>query len=126
MRVVALDHLVLTVRDLNRTVWFYTQALGMEHRTFGDQRHALHFGNQKINLHRMEHPVDPKVKHAIPGTADLCFLIDGELDLLISHLHSLGIEIFEGPGHRHGAESILRSAYCYDPDENLIELAERI
>ena len=125
MRVVGLDHLVLTVRDLNRTVWFYTYALGMEHRTFGDGRHSLHFGHQKINLHRVE-SLDPRVKHAVPGTADLCFLVDGDLDGLIAHMQNLGIEIFEGPSHRPGAEGTVRSAYCYDPDENLIELAERV
>ncbi|HJW08816.1 MAG TPA: VOC family protein, partial [Holophagaceae bacterium] len=89
-------------------------------------RHALHFGDQKINLHRVETPIDPLVKHAAPGTADLCFLVDGELDGLIAHVQSLGIEIFEGPGHRSGAVGSIRSAYCYDPDENLIELAERV
>ena len=126
MRVLGLDHLVLTVRDLERTLCFYTQVLGMEHRTFGKDRHALHFGGQKINLQLADFPIDPKVKHAAPGSADLCFMVDPPLDEVLAHVQAHGVEVFEGPGHRGGATGTLRSVYCYDPDENLIELAERV
>ena len=46
MRVLGLDHVVLTVSDVGRTVEFYTRVLGMSHVTFGAARHALHFGRQ--------------------------------------------------------------------------------
>lgn len=51
MKIDALDHLVLTVRDIEAACAFYTRVLGMEEVTFGEGRKALVFGAQKINLH---------------------------------------------------------------------------
>lgn len=82
-RVTALDHLVLTVADMAATVDFYTGVLGMTAETFrpadGSTRHALKFGAQKINLHPVAAPFEPKPAHPGPGTADLCFLTDTDL-----------------------------------------------
>lgn len=123
MRVRSLDHLVLTVRDLPRTIAFYTELLGMEEVTFGAGRKALRFGSQKINLHPADRPIDPNVRHAMPGSADLCFLIDGPLDEAIALLRDKGVPIIEGPLVRTGATGPIESVYIYDPDENLIELS---
>jgi catechol 2,3-dioxygenase-like lactoylglutathione lyase family enzyme len=59
MRVKALDHLVITVRNPDATIEFYTRALGMERITFGAGRLALAFGDQKINLHRAGAEIEP-------------------------------------------------------------------
>jgi catechol 2,3-dioxygenase-like lactoylglutathione lyase family enzyme len=123
MHILGLDHLVLTIRDLERTRAFYVQALGMTYQPFGQDRHALHFGNQKLNLHLLNRPVDPNVRHATPGSADLCFRVEGALEDWIARLEAHGIPVIEGPGPRTGATGPIRSIYCYDPDENLIELA---
>jgi catechol 2,3-dioxygenase-like lactoylglutathione lyase family enzyme len=123
VRVRSLDHLVLTVRDPDRTVAFYTDVLGMEAVTFGEGRRALRFGDQKINLHPADHPVHPNAGHATPGSADLCFLIDGPLDEAVAHLAERGASILLGPVRRTGAAGPLDSVYLYDPDGNLIELS---
>lgn len=123
MRVRSLDHLVLTVRDLPRTIAFYTDVLGMEEVTFGAGRKALRFGAQKINLHPADRVTDVNVRHATPGSADLCFLIDGRLEDAIAHLGAKGVPIIEGPRRRTGATGPIDSVYLYDPDENLIELS---
>jgi catechol 2,3-dioxygenase-like lactoylglutathione lyase family enzyme len=126
MRILGLDHVVLTVRDLDRTIDFYTRLLGMRHETFGAGRHALHFGRQKLNLHPVDRVLDANVKHATPGSADLCFLVADPIDDVASALVEHGVEIVEGPVDRTGATGPIRSVYFHDPDENLIELANPI
>jgi len=123
LSVASLDHLVLTVANIERTVRFYTSVLGMEARTFGQDRVALHFGLQKINLHVAGHVVDRNVRHATPGSADLCFLTNATMPSVISSLRACGVQIIEGPSPRTGAQGMLTSVYFYDPDENLIEVA---
>ena len=126
MNILSLDHLVLTVRSIYVTVRFYTTVLGMEARTFGAGRTALHFGAQKINLHQADKPVDKNVRHATPGSADICLLTDTPIEQVIRELNSKEVEIIEGPVERMGATTALRSVYFYDPDENLVEVANAL
>ena len=123
MRVVSLDHLVITVRDMPRTLKFYVDILGMREVTFGDDRKALTYGQQKINLHQFGEEFEPKASRPLPGTADLCFLIDVDLSECIEHLISNDIEILQGPIERTGALGPINSIYIRDPDANLIELS---
>jgi len=121
-----LDHLVLTVRDIERTCVFYERALGMERRSFGEGRVALFFGQQKINLHAADRPIDPNVRHVTPGSADLCFITTAPIAEAKAHLESVGVRIVTGPAERAGARARLMSVYFYDPDENLIEVANEL
>ncbi len=123
MRIRSLDHLVLTIRDLGRTRAFYEEALGMAYEPFGEGRHALRFGSQKLNLHLLDRPVDPNVRHATPGSADVCFLVAGAIERWMERLAAHGIQVIAGPVVRTGAAGPIRSIYCYDPDENLVELS---
>ena len=126
MKIVGIDHLVLTVRDIDKTCQFYCSVLGMDVREFKAGRVALHFGSQKINLHRADNPIDPNVKHATPGSADLCFLTKTPLQEVMHHLNKAGVQIIEGPVTRTGANGPINSIYVYDPDENLIEIANQL
>jgi catechol 2,3-dioxygenase-like lactoylglutathione lyase family enzyme len=119
-----LDHLVLTVRDLAATARFYVEGLGMELREFGEGRKALHFGDQKINLHLAGREFEPKAAHPTPGSADLCFLIVQPLAQIRGRLEALGHAIIEGPVERTGATGPITSIYTRDPDGNLIEIAQ--
>lgn len=123
--ITALDHLVLTVRDLPATLRFYVDGLGMERREFGEGRLALHFGSQKINLHLAGHEFEPKAAYPTPGSADLCFLAERPLEEIGARLAALGFAIVEGPVPRAGATHALLSIYTRDPDGNLIEIACR-
>ena len=115
MKIRSLDHLVLTVSDLDATVAFY-ERLGMRHVVFGEEaRHALEFGSQKLNLHVAGHEFEPKAAVAAPGTADLCFLVD---ELAVD-----GLDIVHGPVEVTGATGSMRSIYVRDPDGNLVELS---
>ncbi|MDP9226213.1 MAG: VOC family protein [Actinomycetota bacterium] len=122
MRVTALDHLVLTVSNLDATVAFY-ERLGMRRETFGEGRVALHFGRQKINLHLAGAEFVPHARRPTRGSADLCLLVDEPLARVAHELGEAGIAIELGPVERSGAEGPLRSLYVRDPDGNLIELS---
>jgi catechol 2,3-dioxygenase-like lactoylglutathione lyase family enzyme len=123
MRIDAIDHLVLTVRDLHATTAFYTRVLGMAEVTFGEGRRALAFGAQKINLHEAGREYEPKAAVPTPGSADLCFLTAAAPAAVLAHLHACGVEVVEGPVTRTGARGPIVSVYCRDPDGNLLELA---
>jgi catechol 2,3-dioxygenase-like lactoylglutathione lyase family enzyme len=123
VRIRALDHLVLTVADPDATVAFY-ERLGMSREEFDDGRLALRFGGQKLNLHRAGAEFSPHAAQPVPGSADLCLLIDGRLSDVQRELDDAGIAIELGPVERTGAEGPLRSIYLRDPDGNLVELSE--
>lgn len=118
-----LDHLVLTVRDMDATCRFYEQVLGMETVTFGGGRKALAFGRQKINLHQAGRELEPRSIHPTPGSGDLCFITEAAMDDVVAHLGALDIAIEEGPAPRTGATGPINSVYCRDPDGNLIEIS---
>jgi catechol 2,3-dioxygenase-like lactoylglutathione lyase family enzyme len=122
IEITGLDHLVLTVRDIDRAIAFYSGILGMKAVTFGAGRTALQFGSQKINLHRAGHEFEPKARTPLPGSADLCFILANPLQQTLKALHSAGITIEEGPIARTGASGPILSIYLRDPDGNLIEL----
>ena len=122
MRVIALDHLVLTVADIDATVVFY-ERLGMRGETFGDGRRALRFGQQKINLHQAGAEFEPYALRPTPGSADLCFLVEGPLEHVARALADAGVEIELGPVERMGAAGVIDSLYVRDPDGNLVELS---
>lgn len=123
MQVERIDHLVLTVKDLDRTVDFYTDVMGMRKVIFGEGRVALTFGQQKINLHQYGHEFEPKANTVMPGSADLCFIINEDVHQVTRHLVEKGVPVIEGPVKRTGAMGKILSVYFRDPDGNLIEVS---
>lgn len=125
-QIASLDHLVLTVSDIEKTITFYRDVLGMTDEVFhpsdGTSRHALKFGKQKINLHQAGKEFEPKAAHVVPGSADLCFLTEDSVDDWSGHLNRCGVAIELGPIHRTGAAAPILSLYVRDPDGNLIEI----
>ncbi|KAG9837155.1 Glyoxalase/Bleomycin resistance protein/Dihydroxybiphenyl dioxygenase, partial [Aureobasidium melanogenum] len=130
----ALDHVVLTCRNINATVKFYN-LLGMKHEVFhsskdapGVERHALSFGQQKLNLHQAGAEFEPKATLAKPGTADLCFITTTPITEVLAELQKEGLEILEQGKvvDRVGAVGKLKSVYTRDPDGNLIEVSNYV
>jgi catechol 2,3-dioxygenase-like lactoylglutathione lyase family enzyme len=119
------DHVVLTTRDLDRCVAFYTRVLGMQLERYGENRIALRFGDHKFNVHPPGFDAGIKARVPTPGSLDLCFLVDRPLDQVIAHLGQHGVAIEEGPVQRTGARFSIRSVYVRDPDGNLIEISEK-
>ena len=123
MNIDRIDHVVMTVRDLDATCDFYTRVLGMRVVTFAGGRKALAFGRQKINLHVAGREFEPKAAHPTPGSADLCLITTNGLDDVIAQLGACGVAILEGPVAKTGATGPIRSVYFRDPDDNLIEVS---
>lgn len=118
-----LDHLVLTITDLQKSIHFYTEILGMELITFGKNRKALKFGCQKINLHVKGKEIEPKAKNALSGTADLCLITSTPIKDVEKLLIQKNWTICKGIVNRTGALGSIRSIYIRDPDKNLIEIS---
>ncbi len=125
MEISKFDHLVLTVKDVEKTTSFYVSVMGMQKEVFGNGRVALKYGDQKINLHGFGKEFEPKAYKPTPGSADLCFLTPTPLNDAMAHVKSCGVEIIEGPVDRTGANGPIRSFYFRDPDDNLIEVANK-
>ncbi len=119
----SIDHLVMTVVDIPATCRFYSRVLGMDVVRFGDNRVALAFGDQKINLHQAGQEFEPKATCPTPGAIDLCLLTDQPLGDMRQRLDDHGVTIIEGPVRRTGAAGPILSLYFRDPDGNLIEVA---
>ena len=123
MEISHLDHLVLTVKDLQVTVDFYQRVLGMKPIEFGEGRLALSFGTQKINLHLSGSEFEPKARRVQVGSADLCFITNTSIAEVAEHIQAQGVVIEEGPVQRTGATGNIVSVYIRDPDGNLIEVS---
>ncbi|AFH92618.1 TPA: VOC family protein [Providencia stuartii] len=121
-----LDHLVLTTTDQNACIDFYTHVLKMKLITFGEQRYALQFGQQKINIHQYGKEFEPKAHLPVPGSLDLCFISNTPINQIMTFIQQQGVEIIEGPVKRTGAMGEILSIYIRDPDLNLIEIANYI
>lgn len=115
-----IDHLVITTESMEACIDFY-EKLGFT-AVDGGARFELYSGDFKINVHYQGRELLPKAASPLPGSADLCFEIDGSISECKAHLLSQGLSIVLGPVTRHGVNGEMKSLYLRDPDGNLIEL----
>ncbi|MEX2449476.1 MAG: VOC family protein [Rhodospirillales bacterium] len=121
-----IDHVVLTVADVERTCAFYEEALSMRREEFRPGRVALYFGTCKINLHPADHTVAGQLpEKPTPGSADLCLIATTPIEDVVLRLKACGVAITAGPIERSGAQGSILSVYFRDPDGNLIEVANQ-
>ena len=126
-----IDHVVITVFDINKSVHFYSNILGMELQEFlsstdNTKRKSLKFGRQKINLHEVSKPFKPHANKPLPGTMDICFISEINVNEWIKIFDNFDIKIEDGPVQKTGANGPIRSIYVRDPDKNLIEISNQI
>ncbi|MBL6680271.1 MAG: VOC family protein [Alphaproteobacteria bacterium] len=129
--ILSIDHIVITVSDMKKTIHFYSDILGMEINQFYSKsdntyRKSLKFGKQKINLHEASNPYKPNAEVALPGTLDICFLTDEPLSHWIKIFNKNNVTIESGPILKTGAIGPIESIYVRDPDKNLIEISNQI
>lgn len=123
MNVRGLDHIVLTVSDVDRTVDFYTSVLGATAESFDDGRRAVSFGVQKINLHPADDVYTPHAATPQPGSGDFCLVVDTAIATVTDRLREFDVDVVAGPVTKVGARGQMTSVYVRDPDGNLVELA---
>lgn len=124
MRIDRIDHIVLTVKDVKKTVDFYKNILGMEVQDYGGKWKTMAFSQQRINLHEYgEDEVPIRAEKPTPGSADLCLISETPILEVLEEIKERGINIEEGPILRTGALGQLISIYIRDPDNNLIEIS---
>jgi len=130
MKISHIDHIVLTVKNIDVTVKFYESVLGMSANSFitdnNETRISLKFGHQKLNLHQLGNEFEPKATKPVAGSEDLCFITKTPLDDAIEDVMRQGVEIIEGPVKRTGSTGSILSFYFKDPDGNLIEVANSL
>jgi catechol 2,3-dioxygenase-like lactoylglutathione lyase family enzyme len=126
MRIDHIDHVVLTVRDIEATCGFYQRVLGMKVLSFEGGRRALAFGNQKFNLHQAGREFEPKADRPTPGSADFCLITATPIAEVVAHLNLCNVRILDGPVQRTGATGPILSVYFRDPDLNLIEVSNTL
>ena len=127
----SIDHIVLTASDMDQTISFYCDILGMELQTFtpsdgGQKRWSLKFGDHKINLHDEKLPYNPHAKNPISGAVDICFLSSTPIKTWKNIFSKYNIKIEDGPVRKTGASSPIMSLYVRDPDLNLIEISNKM
>lgn len=123
MQIEKLDHIVLTVKDIEATCAFYKSALGMKTVTFAENRKALMFRSGKINLHEAGKELALRALQPTPGSADLCFVTKTPVSVVEKKLRSQDIPVLAGPVKKSGAFGPILSIYFRDPDGNLIEVS---
>lgn len=124
MLITTIDHLVITVNNVEASCTFYKNVLGLEILSFEDGRKALRVGDQKINLHEAGNELSPCASHPTPGSADLCFITPQPIENYMDHLQKNGISIELGPVKRTGVLGTINSVYFRDPDQNLLEVSQ--
>jgi catechol 2,3-dioxygenase-like lactoylglutathione lyase family enzyme len=123
MHIDRIDHVVLTVRDIEATCKFYERTLGMKVITFEAGRRALAFGQQKFNLHEVGKEFEPKADRPAAGSADFCLVTSVPIAHVVDHLRGCGVQLLDDPVQRTGATGRILSVYFRDPDLNLIEVS---
>ena len=132
MKLEKIDHVVITVKDLNKTIDFYTNELGMKLEKFSSSldnnqiRYAVSFGSQKINIHEEKKPIKPNALNPSSGSMDICFISKNKISNWVHHLVKKGINIEIGPEKKTGALGPILSIYIRDPDFNLIEISNQL
>ena len=132
MKLEKIDHVVITVKDLNKTIDFYTNILGMKLDKFLSSldnkqiRYAVSFGSQKINIHEEKKTIKPNASNPSSGSMDICFISKNKINDWVYHLVKKGINIEIGPEKKTGALGPILSIYIRDPDFNLIEISNQL
>ncbi|KRN58998.1 dioxygenase [Limosilactobacillus secaliphilus] len=121
-----IDHIVLTVSDLERSRRFYHEVFDMPviDQQTNDEVVTLRCGHQLIRLQTVGR--DQKALQAdkpTVGAADLCLVSGDDVNETLHHFKSYYVDVIAGPVTKYGSEGQMTSIYLRDPDQNLIEVA---
>jgi catechol 2,3-dioxygenase-like lactoylglutathione lyase family enzyme len=127
--VVGLDHVAITVADVEVTLDWYEGVLGAERLLYDLWREGripiamLQVGSSRLSVHPAAAPAAPHAARPTAGSADLCFRHDATVEAILAHLAAAGVAVVEGPVPRPASNGEMgTSVYVRDPDDNLVEL----
>lgn len=125
MKMRRIDHVVLTVTNLEDSMRFYHEVFDMP--VIDDQSNdeviTLRCGHQLIRLQKVNRSTKLVADKPTIGSADLCLVAGDKVDNILHHFKSYYVDVVEGPVEKHGSEGAMTSIYVHDPDKNLIEVA---
>ena len=124
MTIQTLDHLVLTTGNLKKCIHFYQDILGMRHEVSESGQHSFYFGSQKLNIHTRPGEFQPAAQHPSSGTQDFCLIVEEDIGVVRDEIIAEGWPLLTDIVDRTGARGKMKSIYMYDPDGNLVELAQ--
>jgi len=125
MPITAIDHIVIPVTDLDKSIDFYSKVLGFSLESENDEKTfaTLRAGNQLVKLETPQRQTDLLAKEPAPGSVDICFQSTDTPAQTIAHLKSLGVPLVTGPVEKHGVHGAMTSVYIRDLDGSLIEIS---
>ena len=125
MKMRRIDHVVLTVTNLEDSMRFYHEVFDMP--VIDDQSNdeviTLRCGHQLIRLQKVDRSTKLVADKPTIGSADLCLVAGDKVDDILHHFKRYYVDVVEGPVEKHGSEGAMTSIYVHDPDKNLIEVA---
>ena len=128
LNVKELDHIVLNVCDVDRSLEFYTGFLGLEPLRLEEYKKGeVPFPSVRISTGTIIDLFSPKLHgRTAPGDAQnlnhFCVVASDSIDAIEQHVRESGIAIERGPVNGFGARGVGASIYCSDPDGNTIEI----
>ena len=128
VKITEMDHIVLRVKDVELSLRFYTQLLGLqpervEQWRAGDVRFPSVRLNDDTIIDLFGSDQTPIAKDGVRNQDHFSMVIEEtDMEQLKTRLESLGVEIQAGPGKRWGSYGDGTSLYIYDPDDNVVEL----
>ena len=122
MKIDRFDHIVVTTQDLEKCLHFYVDVLDMELDRRND-RYAVKFGRNKINIHRQKAEFLPAAQNVTYGSQDICLIAEGDIEEIKAEIERKGYPIELGIVGRTGAMGPIDSIYLRDPDGNLVEIS---
>ena len=128
VKITEMDHIVLRTRDVEESLRFYTEVLGLQPERVEQWRAGeIRFPSARLNADTI---IDffgsdniPLGKDGPKNQDHFCMVIDyTDMEELKARFEDAGIEIQAGPGKRWGSHGDGISLYIYDPDDNVVEL----
>ena len=128
VKITEMDHIVLRNKDVEESLRFYTEVLGLQAERVDRWRAGeIRFPSARINADTIidffGSDQDPIGKEGIKNQDHFCMVIEPtDMEALKNKFVEMGVAIQAGPGKRWGSHGDGISLYIYDPDDNVVEL----
>ena len=128
VKITEMDHIVLRVSDVEESLRFYTETLGLQAERVELWRAGeVRFPSARLNADTIidffASDARPTSREDIRNQDHFCMVIEKtDMEELKSNFEAIGVDIQAGPGKRWGSHGDGISLYVYDPDDNVVEL----